>query len=150
MIGGFGYFAAEVRPRFFSATRVAQEADAVVPASRTNVPDNLAVDGTRDAVLQLEVHLGNRVLGEHRSVRDITCEGNQLAECPCRRWRANGSIDMDRSPHRSWRGGIRTDGRRLDHVADGEPLDGLILGSASRAVGATDGLDVAAAWRARG
>lgn len=40
---------------------------------------------------------------------------------------------------------IRTDSRRLNHVADGEPLDGLVLGSASRAVGAPDGLDVAAA-----
>jgi hypothetical protein len=40
---------------------------------------------------------------------------------------------------------IRTDRRRLNHVADGEPLDGLVLGGASRAVGAPDGLDVAAA-----
>lgn len=40
--------------------------------------------------------------------------------------------------------GRRTDGGRLDHVADGESLDRLILGSASRAVGAADGLDVAA------
>ena len=39
---------------------------------------------------------------------------------------------------------VRTDSRGLNHVADGEPLDGLILGSASRAVGAPDGLDVAA------
>ncbi len=39
----------------------------------------------------------------------------------------------------------RTDGGGLDHVADGEPLDGLVLGGASRAVGAADGLDVAAA-----
>lgn len=39
----------------------------------------------------------------------------------------------------------RTGSSRLDHVSDGEPLDGLILGSASRAVGAADGLDVAAA-----
>lgn len=38
-----------------------------------------------------------------------------------------------------------TDSSGLDHVADGESLDCLILGSASRAVGATDGLDVAAA-----
>ena len=38
----------------------------------------------------------------------------------------------------------RTDGGGLDHVADGKSLDRLILGSASRAVGATDGLDVAA------
>ena len=39
----------------------------------------------------------------------------------------------------------RTGSSRLNHVADGEALDGLILGSASRAVGAADGLDVAAA-----
>ena len=38
----------------------------------------------------------------------------------------------------------RTDGGGLDHVADGESLDRLVLGCASRAVGATDGLDVAA------
>ena len=41
--------------------------------------------------------------------------------------------------------GRRTDGGGLNHVADGEPLDGLVLGGASRAVGAADGLDVAAA-----
>lgn len=51
-------------------------------------------------------------------------------------WRSSLSIDSSI---------IRTDSRRLDHVADGEPLDGLILGGASRAVGAPDGLDVAAA-----
>lgn len=39
----------------------------------------------------------------------------------------------------------RTDGGRLDHVSDGESLDGLVLGGASRAVGASDGLGVAAA-----
>jgi hypothetical protein len=39
----------------------------------------------------------------------------------------------------------RTDGSRLDHVADGEALDRLILGGASRAVAAADGLGVAAA-----
>lgn len=33
----------------------------------------------------------------------------------------------------------------LNHVADGEPLDGLVLGRAARAVRAADGLDVAAA-----
>ena len=37
-----------------------------------------------------------------------------------------------------------TDGGGLNHVADGESLDRLVLGCASRAVGATDGLDVAA------
>jgi hypothetical protein len=38
----------------------------------------------------------------------------------------------------------RTDGGGLDHVADGESLDRLVLGGASRAVGAADGLDVTA------
>jgi len=37
-----------------------------------------------------------------------------------------------------------TDGSGLDHVANGESLDCLVLGCASRAVGATDRLDVAA------
>ena len=39
----------------------------------------------------------------------------------------------------------RTDGGGLDHVADGESLNGLVLRRASRAVGASDRLDVAAA-----
>jgi hypothetical protein len=39
----------------------------------------------------------------------------------------------------------RTDSGGLNHVADGESLDGLVLGGASRAVGATDRLDVAPA-----
>ena len=42
-------------------------------------------------------------------------------------------------------GGRLTSRGRLDHVADGEALDGLVLGRAPRAVGAADGLDVAAA-----
>lgn len=37
-----------------------------------NVPDNLAVNGTRDAVLQLKVHLGHGVLGEDRGIGDVT------------------------------------------------------------------------------
>lgn len=41
--------------------------------------------------------------------------------------------------------GRRTDSSGLNHVADGESLDRLVLGGASRAVGAADGLDVAAA-----
>jgi hypothetical protein len=39
--------------------------------------------------------------------------------------------------------GEHTDGGRLDHVPDSESLYRLVLGCASRAVGATDGLDVA-------
>lgn len=41
--------------------------------------------------------------------------------------------------------GSRTDGSRLDHVADGEALDGLVLGDAAGAVGAAHRLGVAAA-----
>lgn len=44
-----------------------------------NVPDNLAVDSARDAVLQLQVHLGDSVLGEDRGIGDITCR-YQLAK----------------------------------------------------------------------
>lgn len=37
------------------------------------VPNNLAVDSAGDAVLQLQVHLGDGVVGEDGGVRDITC-----------------------------------------------------------------------------
>lgn len=40
---------------------------------------------------------------------------------------------------------VHTDGSRLDHVADGKALDGLVLRNAFRAVRAADRLDVAAA-----
>lgn len=39
----------------------------------------------------------------------------------------------------------RTDSSRLYHVANGESLDRLVLRTATSAVGAADGLDVAAA-----
>ena len=41
------------------------------------VPNNLAVDSAGDAVLQLEVHLGDGVIGEDGGVRDITCIGRR-------------------------------------------------------------------------
>jgi hypothetical protein len=34
--------------------------------------DNLAVDGAGNAVLELQVHLGNGVVGEDGGIRDIT------------------------------------------------------------------------------
>ena len=37
------------------------------------LPNNLAMDGARDTVLQLEVHLGNSVFREYGCIRDITC-----------------------------------------------------------------------------
>lgn len=78
-------------PRFFSAARVWQvkglprgrpphHARHGCPPSRTNVPNDLAVNGTRDAVLQLEVHLGDGVLGEDRGVRDVTCGRHSLVK----------------------------------------------------------------------
>ena len=38
-----------------------------------DVPYDLAVDGAGNAVLQLQVHLGDSVIGEDGGVRDITC-----------------------------------------------------------------------------
>lgn len=67
------------------------------------------MDSAGDAVLQLEVHLGDGIVGEDGGVRDIT------------------------------------DGSGLNHVADSESLDGLVLGDAASAVGAAHGLGVAAA-----
>lgn len=40
------------------------------------VPNDLAVDSAGDAVLQLEVHLGDGVVGEDGGVRDITWKAN--------------------------------------------------------------------------
>jgi hypothetical protein len=39
---------------------------------KLDIPDDLAVDSTRYAVLQLEVHLGNSIFWEYGSIRDIT------------------------------------------------------------------------------
>lgn len=38
----------------------------------SDVPDNLSVDGAGNAVLELQVHLGDGVVGEDGSIRDIT------------------------------------------------------------------------------
>lgn len=45
-----------------------------------NVPDDLAVDSAGDAVLELQVHLGDRVLSEDGSLGDITCRG-RIVSC---------------------------------------------------------------------
>ena len=113
-----------------------------------DIPDDLAVDGARNAVLELEVHLGDRVLSEDRGVRDVTCRYilsvhrfNVLSFTPLP---LSSSVLVAQNSRVGF-SGRRTDGGRLNHVADGEPLDGLVLGGASRAVGATDRLDVAPA-----
>ena len=46
---------------------------------------DLAVNGARDAVLKLEVHLGNGVLGEDGSIRDVTCPLSVPRFFSCRR-----------------------------------------------------------------
>jgi hypothetical protein len=51
----------------------AGQRDAIALGGSKNIPDDLAVDGARDAVLELEVHLGHRVLSEDGGVRDVTC-----------------------------------------------------------------------------
>lgn len=40
-----------------------------------NIPHNLSVDGARDAVLELQVHLGDGVLGVDGGFGDITYDG---------------------------------------------------------------------------
>ncbi len=71
--------------------------------------DNLVMDGARDAVVDLNVQLGQNVLLVDRGIRNVT------------------------------------DGGRLDHVADGEALDSLVLGDHTAAVGAANRGDVATA-----
>lgn len=44
-----------------------------------NVPDDLSVDGAGDAVLELQVHLWDCVLGEDGGIGDITWRRHQLA-----------------------------------------------------------------------
>ncbi len=42
-------------------------------SAREVIPNDLAVDGARNAILELQVHLWNDVLGEDRGIRDISC-----------------------------------------------------------------------------
>jgi hypothetical protein len=50
-----------------------RRARAARAVSGEDIPNDLAVDSARNAVLELEVHLGDRVLSEDRGVRDVTC-----------------------------------------------------------------------------
>jgi hypothetical protein len=45
-----------------------------------NVPDNLAVNSAGNAVLELQVHLGDGVVGEDRGIRDITCKTEKTSQ----------------------------------------------------------------------
>lgn len=90
------------------------------------------MNGTRDAVLQLQVHLGDGVLGKDRGIGDITWREEAVSGCEFSVYCLCGL------------GSTRTDGSGFNHVADGEALDRLVLGGASRAVAAADGLGVAA------
>ena len=89
------------------------------------------MDGAGDAVLQLQVHLWNCVFGEDRGIGDVTCYVVGQQRCP-----------SNLSPVQLVQ---RTDSCRLDHVPDRESLDRFIFWRASRAVGASDGLNVTTA-----
>ena len=58
-----------------------RRARAARAVSGEDIPNDLAVDGARNAVLELEVHLGHRVLGEDGGVRDVTCVDILSAYC---------------------------------------------------------------------
>jgi hypothetical protein len=120
--------------------------------TRTNA-DNLAVDGARDAVLPVAGVSGiDRVGKEHiyslRYILGTVYSGNTEASemSPAQyvspRLISSSIYGLYGSQSMCV---ARTDSGGLNHVADGESLDCLVLGSASRAVGAADGLDVAAA-----
>lgn len=47
-----------------------------------SVPNDLAVNSAGDAVLELQVHLGDGVLGEDGSIRDITCRSKNVSRIP--------------------------------------------------------------------
>lgn len=66
------------------------------------------------------------------------------AAAVCRGDRRDLELESEAVCVQGMSGCSRTNSSRLNHVADGEALDGLVLGRASRAVGAADGLDVAA------
>ena len=125
-----------------------RRAKAACAVSGEDIPDDLAVDGARNAVLELEVHLGDRVLSEDRGVGDVTCvhilSVHRFLVLSLTPLPFSSSVLMAQNSRKGF-SGRRTDGGGLNHVADGEPLDGLVLGGASRAVGATDRLDVAPA-----
>lgn len=44
------------------------------------VPNDLAVDSAGDTVVQLQVHLGDGVVGENGGVRDITCTSENAGQ----------------------------------------------------------------------
>lgn len=119
------------------------------------VPNDLAVNSAGDAVLELQVHLGDGVIGEDRGVGDITCTGSWSASTVSTfipPYHHNHVVVCQFHANRQFlstshfiRGIERTDSSGLNHVADGEALDRLVLGNATSAVGAADRLDVAAA-----
>jgi hypothetical protein len=57
------------------------------------VPNDLAVDSARDAVLQLEVHLGDSVVGEDGGVRDITYKEQKEPRSASSSFKISGTSD---------------------------------------------------------
>lgn len=126
--------------------------------SRSDTHD-LAVDGARDAVLQLQVHLGDGVVGEDGGVGNITYTKKITW---LEHWTSKNSsvrifvfpgvwfspsagferASLAGTDREIWGGQKRTNGGGFNHVSDGESLYGLVLWRASRAVGASNRLDV--------
>jgi len=46
--------------------------ESVIISYRLSVPNNLAMNSAGDAVLKLQIHLGDRVFGIDRGIGDIT------------------------------------------------------------------------------
>ena len=73
-LGGGARFRRPSRDRTLSKpcqpTLLAEEKEAV--------PDDLAVNGTGNAVLELEIHLWNRIFGENGGIRDIACNTSHV------------------------------------------------------------------------
>lgn len=103
-----------------------------------NAPNDLAMNGARDTVLELQVHFRDGVFREDGGVGYITWIPTSTALV----------LTVVLSPpfHSGRRYTLgearRTDGGALDHVADGESLYRLVLWCTPRAIGAADGLDV--------
>jgi hypothetical protein len=104
------------------------------------------VNGAGDTVLQLQVHLGDGVVGKDGGVGNITCRKNDSVRDSSSKPFVTHACARGFGDGRGSDGLRHTNSGRFDHVSDGESLDSLVLGCASGAVGASDWFDVATAF----
>lgn len=112
-------------------------------------PDDFAVDGAGDAVLQFEVHLGNGIFGKDGGVGDVTClnvGSFSVREIVPVFWKKLNAKPFGSGRNMGVEEKKRTDCGRLNHIANGESLDCLVLGCTSRAVGASNRLHMASSF----